>query len=86
MKFYIKLGYVKKGFIFLKPGKNEYYCFEKIIKKIDLTNCFIQNIMQNKNEPYVIVLGTAQDGGYPQAGCHETCCDKAWNTRSLKEM
>ena len=33
MKFYIKLGYVKKGFIFLKPGKNEYYCFEKIIKK-----------------------------------------------------
>ena len=40
--------------------------------------------MQNKNEPYVIVLGTAQDGGYPQAGCHETCCDKAWNTRSLK--
>ncbi len=40
--------------------------------------------MQNKNEPYVIVLGTAQDGGYPQAGCHETCCDKAWGNTSLR--
>ena len=40
--------------------------------------------MQNKNEPYVIVLGTAQDGGYPQAGCHEKCCDKAWKNTSLR--
>ncbi len=24
--------------------------------------------------PYVIVLGTAQDGGYPQAGCQKPCC------------
>ena len=31
MKFYIKLGYKQLGQIHLKPGKNEYYCFEKII-------------------------------------------------------
>ena len=24
--------------------------------------------------PYVLVLGTAQDGGYPQAGCTKQCC------------
>lgn len=24
--------------------------------------------------PYVLVLGTAQDGGYPQAGCEKQCC------------
>ncbi len=40
--------------------------------------------MQYKNEPYIIVLGTAQDGGYPQAGCHEKCCNKAWDNTSLR--
>jgi len=31
IKFYINLGYKKLGTIFLKPNKNEYYCFEKLI-------------------------------------------------------
>jgi len=30
INFYLSLGYVKKGEIFLKPNKNEYYCFEKL--------------------------------------------------------
>lgn len=28
--------------------------------------------------PYVLVLGTAQDGGYPQAGCKKACCRAVW--------
>ena len=28
--------------------------------------------------PYVVVLGTAQDGGYPQAGCRKGCCRAVW--------
>ena len=28
--------------------------------------------------PFAIVLGTAQDGGYPQAGCKKDCCKGAW--------
>ena len=28
--------------------------------------------------PFAIVLGTAQDGGYPQAGCKKDCCEGAW--------
>ena len=32
MIFYKKLGYIELGTIYLKPNKNEYYCFEKIIK------------------------------------------------------
>lgn len=32
MQFYIELGYRKLGSINLKPDKNEYYCFEKIIQ------------------------------------------------------
>ena len=27
----------------------------------------------------LVVLGTAQDGGYPQAGCNKSCCKTAWN-------
>ena len=30
-------------------------------------------------DPYAIVLGTAQDGGFPQAGCSKKCCATAWN-------
>ncbi len=32
MNFYKRLGYSKLGAIYLKPNKNEYYCFEKIIQ------------------------------------------------------
>lgn len=27
--------------------------------------------------PFVVVLGIAQDGGYPQAGCRKKCCQRA---------
>lgn len=28
--------------------------------------------------PFVMVLGTAQDAGFPQAGCKKPCCAEAW--------
>jgi pyrroloquinoline quinone biosynthesis protein B len=28
--------------------------------------------------PFVVVLGVAQDAGYPQAGCRRSCCRPAW--------
>ena len=28
--------------------------------------------------PYAVVLGIAQDGGFPQAGCARPCCRDAW--------
>jgi pyrroloquinoline quinone biosynthesis protein B len=30
------------------------------------------------SDPFVVVLGVAQDGGYPQAGCRKDCCQQAW--------
>lgn len=33
--------------------------------------------------PFVYVLGTAQDAGYPQAGCRKDCCAQAWQDLSL---
>ena len=31
----------------------------------------------------ILVLGTAQDGGYPQVGCLNSCCSKAWKDDTL---
>ena len=30
------------------------------------------------NAPFLVVLGIAQDAGYPQAGCRKPCCARAW--------
>ena len=32
------------------------------------------------------VLGSAQDGGYPQSGCYENCCKDAWLDNQDKRM
>jgi pyrroloquinoline quinone biosynthesis protein B len=34
----------------------------------------IENV---NNTPFTLLLGTAQDGGYPQAGCRRECCAAA---------
>ena len=35
---------------------------------------------------YVIVLGIAQDAGYPQINCKKDCCEKAWKNIELRKM
>lgn len=30
------------------------------------------------DSPFVVVLGIAQDAGFPQAGCRNPCCARAW--------
>ena len=35
------------------------------------------NMKTDKN-PYLMVLGIAQDAGFPQANCNKKCCEKAW--------
>lgn len=37
-------------------------------------------------EPSLIVLGVAQDGGHPQAGCRLPCCSAAWEDHSLGHL
>ena len=34
--------------------------------------------------PYVMVLGVAQDAGYPQMNCKKECCAAAWKNSELK--
>lgn len=35
--------------------------------------------------PFVMVLGVAQDGGYPQAGCVKECCKPAWEVENKRK-
>ena len=34
----------------------------------------------SEESPYIVVLGIAQDGGLPHAGCIKKCCEKLWTT------
>ena len=34
----------------------------------------------------VYVLGTSQDGGYPQVGCENACCTVAWETPTIRRF
>lgn len=36
------------------------------------------------DSPYLIILGVAQDGGYPHIGCMKECCAAAWKKDSLR--
>ena len=38
---------------------------------------------QNRFE--ILILGTAQDGGYPHVGCTNICCEDAWQDSSFKK-
>lgn len=37
----------------------------------------------NPETPYVMVLGVAQDAGYPQMNCKKECCALAWKNSEL---
>ncbi len=39
---------------------------------------------QLKAQPFIQILGVAQDGGYPHIGCRKQCCQQAWNNAENK--
>ncbi len=38
----------------------------------------------NTTDPFVVVLGIAQDAGFPQSGCGKSCCAAAWRDPSRR--
>jgi pyrroloquinoline quinone biosynthesis protein B len=58
----------------------------KIMKKI----CFIILLCTSINSfadahlPYLLILGVAQDAGYPQTACYQTHCMPGWENPRLK--
>jgi pyrroloquinoline quinone biosynthesis protein B len=43
-----------------------------------------QPIEKTPTTAYVMVLGVAQDAGYPQMNCKKECCKQAWENPELK--
>ncbi|MAW21143.1 MAG: pyrroloquinoline quinone biosynthesis protein PqqB [Flavobacteriales bacterium] len=41
---------------------------------------------ENLKTPYIMVLGIAQDAGYPQMNCTKSCCKIAWENSKLQRM
>ncbi len=39
---------------------------------------------QDSNSPYLVVLGTVQDGGYPHPGCDKACCQMFYQGKEKK--
>jgi len=37
-------------------------------------------------EKFIVVLGIAQDAGYPQAGCEKDCCNAYWKHKEEKKL
>ena len=50
--------------------------YTRVLSIVCLFFLYIQTHAQDT--PYVILLGIAQDGGYPHIGCNRTCCKVAW--------
>lgn len=42
---------------------------------------FFESLMVSAQKPYILILGTAQDGGFPQAGCKKECCRSVWENK-----
>lgn len=36
--------------------------------------------------PFLVVLGVAQDAGFPQANCQKSCCAEAWHKKERRKM
>jgi pyrroloquinoline quinone biosynthesis protein B len=48
--------------------------------------CFLFTSFQPANKtPFIIVLGIAQDAGYPQIGCDKNCCKKYWDNKITRQ-
>lgn len=52
----------------------------RLILKIIIFFTFA-NLKVSAQKPYILVLGTAQDGGFPQAGCKKECCRSVWENK-----
>ena len=56
---------------------------------IPLIKCIIMALLIGSlsgDRPYVVVLGIAQDGGAPHAGCEKSCCIELWESGKKEKV
>ena len=54
------------------------------LKKSILITLIIGSLFGDR--PYVVVLGIAQDGGAPHAGCEKSCCIELWDSGKKEKV
>ena len=57
-----------------------------LLVAVSLGGCAATNPAPRPSAPYVLVLGTAQDGGLPQIGCTEPLCQRARREPSRRRL
>lgn len=70
---------------------------QKALRIINMTNKLLRKIFAitlglvtsfattaSNTDPYIYILGVAQDAGYPQTGCYEAHCMPGWQDASLR--
>jgi len=61
-------------------------CFKTANILFTLFNLFLYFAVNAQQNPYLIILGVAQDGGYPHIGCKGICCSIAQKNISKKKQ
>lgn len=46
----------------------------------------ITSVTTFAQQPFIQILGVAQDGGYPHIGCEKTCCAPAWQDAARRQF
>lgn len=74
IQFYVSSHWQKREMVL--KNKNKYLVGIGIISALSMFSSFKKPEVQS---PFIVVLGTAQDGGYPHAGCKKACCEKYYS-------
>ncbi len=69
------------------PGKNKWK-YSVLLTAVGLMPfCFaFTKKTATAPHPFIVVLGTAQDGGYPHAGCKKQCCAKYYEGKEKRHF
>jgi pyrroloquinoline quinone biosynthesis protein B len=77
------------AFTMLRSNRLKYIILLLVIGFIPLGFGFNRNLSGRENirdnqSPFLVVLGIAQDGGYPHAGCKKQCCMKYYEGKEKR--
>ncbi|MBX2915343.1 MAG: pyrroloquinoline quinone biosynthesis protein PqqB [Cyclobacteriaceae bacterium] len=56
------------------------------MQSVRLLLVFLIASLTSYTQPFIQILGVAQDGGYPHMGCTKSCCELAWKDASKKQF
>mgnify|MGYP000464524160 CR=1 FL=1 len=57
-----------------------------VISILFFANSFSQSFIPNKQDPFIVILGTLQDAGSPHIGCEKICCQKTDSSKKVVSL